>query len=156
MKSLSEYLSGMMRFADTQILRIFAEDEVAKRVDELSAEIHNYDSSPTKIVRDVYGSIDTKATAVLQHVSVMIAISGVLYSSASALFVRVVFAIEMLLYVALALVCLRLLMSQHFSSTFDERQDAVARQAVFDITAKFTFLVSIALIVMVVVEIFVK
>ncbi|MFZ3310303.1 MAG: hypothetical protein WA280_13145, partial [Xanthobacteraceae bacterium] len=54
--------------------------------------------------------------------------------------------IETLVYVILALFCLRLFMMQHHSGQFSDTQNVVAREAMLDVVAKFTFLISIFLV----------
>jgi hypothetical protein len=151
------FLSEMIRAVDGLILRIFLSDsDLSERNEEFIHETGDYDSNKSTIVRDTYGTIDVKATAVLQHVSIMIAVSGLLYSQAASKFFRFGFSGEMLLYVILALFCLRLLMVQHVSPSYSDAQNVVAKEAVLDLTAKLTFMISVALVLTVVAEVVVK
>ncbi len=83
----------------------------------------------------------------------MIAVSGVLYTQASKPLFQYLFIAEMLLYVILALFCLRLLMAQHVSSAYDDVQNVAAKEAFVDLTAKLTFLISVGLVLTVIFEV---
>jgi hypothetical protein len=131
-------------------------EELQKRDKEFRSEVTLYNNLNTKAVYEAYDSIDTKATAVLQHVSIMIAVSGVLYSQAASKIFQMLFIGEMLLYIVLALFCLRLLMPQHVSPSYSETQNVVAKESVLDLTAKLTFLISVALILTVIAEVAAK
>jgi hypothetical protein len=149
-------LDWMISTFDAGVLRAFGKEELQKRDKEFRAETLLYSNAQNRSVNEAYDSIDTKATAVLQHVSIMIAVSGVLYSQAVSSVFGVIFVGEMLLYIILALLCLRLLMAQHFSGKFSDTQNVVAKEALFDLTAKLTYLISIVLILTVAVEVLVK
>jgi hypothetical protein len=146
------FLSEMISKFDALTLRFIPDNRLQRREAEFSKETSIYDNNFSRAIHDAYGSIDTKATAVLQHVSIMIAVTGILYSQASAAIFKWLFGAKTLLYVVLALFCLRLLMAQHHSPIFGEAMNVAAKEATLDLTAKLTFLVSIVLIITVVVE----
>ena len=151
------FLSEIIRKFDVLILRVFLSgDDLRARDKEFNDEVGHYDNNLNTMIHDAHDSIDTKTTAVLQHVSIMIAVSGVLYSQAASSLFRYIFIAETLLYVVLTLFCLRLLMAQTHSSNFSDTQNATAKEAVLDLTAKFTFLISVALILTVMAELVIK
>ncbi len=147
MKSVSTLIGKI----DSLLLRPFSDDELNQRYAEFTNEISRRDDAHEKMAREEYDSIDTKAAAVLQHVSIMIAVSSLLLSQASKCF-KWIFGIEAILYVILALCCLRALTSQHLSGNFNNFQDVTAKQALLDLTTKLTFLLSVVLIITVVIE----
>lgn len=150
------FLDGMISKFDALTLRFISDAGVKQRETEVSSEVSSYDSSFSKFIRDAYASVDTKATAVLQHVSIMIAVTGILYSQATGPVFRLLFGAETLLYVVLALFCLRLLMAQSHSKQFGETKNVAAKEAALELTAKLTFLVTILLIVTVIVELVIR
>jgi hypothetical protein len=150
-----KFLDEVISQFDRQVLRFLTSDELQQRKQEFEDEVGRYDSNLNKMINDAYDAVDTKATAVLQHVSIMIAVTGVLFSQAGVRF-RWLFGTEMLLYVVLALFCLRLLMAQHHSGQFSDIQNAAAKEAILDLTAKLTFIISVALIITVLAELVVK
>jgi hypothetical protein len=150
------FLNRMISGFDALILRLTPDGELKNREKESSSEVHSYDSSLSKFIRDAYASVDIKATAVLQHVSIMIAVTGILYSQANGPVFKWLFGAETLLYVVLALFCLRLLMAQHHAPNFGETTNVAAKEATLELTAKFTFLISILLIITVLVELVVR
>lgn len=109
-----------------------------------------------RAIYNAYDSIDTKATAILQHVSIMIAVTGILYSWTEVSFFKTLFGLETLSYVLLAILCLRLFMEQSHSDQFSDTENVVAREALLDLVAKLTFLVSLFLIGTVIVELVVR
>jgi hypothetical protein len=109
-----------------------------------------HDQTP-RAVYDAYDSIDSKAAAILQHVSIMIAVSSILFVEASQRFLKNIFVCELLLYICLALSCLRLLMNQDVFR--DQNKNVVAKEDVLDLTAKVTFLLSIVLVITVIAEV---
>ncbi|RTM06371.1 MAG: hypothetical protein EKK33_32745 [Bradyrhizobiaceae bacterium] len=150
-----KYLDAMISRFDALTLRFSSDQDLKQREEEFRNEIPLYANAANRLVNEAYDSVDTKATAILQHVSIMIAVSGLLYSQAAS-FLRFFFVGEMLLYIILALYCLRLLMMQHVSPAYSDVQNAVCKEAVLDLTAKLTFLVSVALVLTVVAEVLVK
>jgi hypothetical protein len=144
MKALDEMIS---RF-DSLTLRLVSSRELREREEEFRTET----PVASKAIYEAYDSVDTKTTAVLQHVSIMIAVTGILYSQTGSLLFKWFFGLETLCYVLLALLCLRLLMSQHHSPTFPDTMNVAAKEATLDLTAKLTFLVSVFLIGTVVLE----
>jgi hypothetical protein len=148
-------LDAMISNFDSLTLRSSTEDDLQKRDKEFRDEISVYGNAVIRAVNEAQDSIDAKATARLQHVSIMIAVSGLLYSQAVS-FLRFFFAGEMLLYIILALYCLRLLMAQQLSPAHSDTQNVVAKEAMLDLTAKITFLISVALVLTVVAEVVVK
>ncbi|MGB9114268.1 hypothetical protein [Bradyrhizobium sp.] len=150
-----KFLDQMISRFDALTLRTSSDADLQKRDKEFRDEAPLYANMLNRSVYEAHDSIDTKATAILQHVSIMIAVSGVLYSQAAS-FLRFFFVSEMLLYIILALYCLRLLMAQQMSSSYSDTQNVVAKEAVLDLTAKFTFLISVALVLTVVAEVILK
>ena len=150
-----KFLDLMISKFDALTLRSSSDEDLQKRDKEFRDEIPLYANTVNRSVNEAYDSIDTKATAILQHVSIMIAVSGVLYSQAAS-FLRFFFVSEMLLYIILTLSCLRLLMMQHLSPSYSGTQNVVAKEAVLDLTAKLTFLISVALVLTIVAEVVVK
>ena len=150
-----KFLDAVIVQFDQLVLQYLASDELQQRKQEFEEEIGRYDTNQNKMVNDAYDAVDTKATAVLQHVSIMIAVTGVLFSQAGVWF-KWLFGTEMLLYVVLALFCLRLLMVQHHSGQFSDIQNAAAKEAILDLTAKLTFVISVVLIITVLAELVVK
>ena len=150
-----KFLDKMIAGFDALTLLFIKHEELKEREAKLPTVIHSYDSSPSKLVRDSYASVDTKATAVLQHVSIMIAVTGILYSQATRSVFKLLFGAETLLYVVLALFCLRLLMAQ-FQSTTSETINVSAKEATLELTAKLTFLISVVLIVTVLIELVIR
>jgi hypothetical protein len=150
------FLNKMISTFDTLTLRLISENELIRREAESTSEIHSYDNAPNKFIRGAYASVDTKATAVLQHVSIMIAVTGILYSQANGPVFKLLFGAETLLYVVLALFCLRLLMAQHHSPRFGESKNVAAKEATLELTAKLTFLISVLLIITVLVELVIR
>ncbi len=147
-------LTKMIHCIDALFLRFFFTKSLQEQsYQEFNREASLYDSNLNTLVRDTHASVDTKATAVLQHVSIMIAVSGLLYTQATNAILKGIFIAEMLLYVILTLFCLRLLMVQSPSPNFSEISDAAAKQLLLDMTAKLTFVISIALSVTVLVEV---
>jgi hypothetical protein len=146
-------LSDMISVFDRAAIWSQSDNDLIGRETEFRNDIARYTDNGRKSINEAYDSIDTKATAILQHVSIMIAVSGVLYSTATPKFLQVIFVCEMLLYVGLALCCLRLFMTQHMSPTRSETFNVVAKEAFLDLTAKITFLVSIALVLTVIAEV---
>ena len=149
-------LNEMISKFDALTLRLMLDGELKQREAEFGSEVSSYDSSFAKFIRDSYASVDTKATAVLQHVSIMIAVTGILYSQANGPVFKGLFGLETLLYVVLALFCLRLLMVQHHSKVFGETKNVAAKEATLELTAKLTFLISVLLIITVLVELVVR
>ena len=86
----------------------------------------------------------------------MIAVTGALYSWTSVAFLKLLFGVETLLYVLLAVFCLRLFMAQDHSVSLSDTQNVVMREALLDLTAKLTFFVSIILIGTVLIELALK
>jgi hypothetical protein len=103
-------------------------------------------------VNGAHDAIDAKSAAILTHVSVMIAVSGILGTQSASSVIALLFVVEMLLYVVLALFCLRLLMMQDILPNESNTFNAVAKETVLELTAKLTFLISIGLVLTVVVE----
>jgi hypothetical protein len=151
-----KFLDAMISKFDALTLRSSTDEDLQQREKEFREEAGLYGNAVNMSVNEAYDSIDAKATAILQHVSIMIAVSGLLYSQAASVFFRFSFIGEMLLYVVLALFCLRLLMAQHMSPSYSDTKNVVAKEAVLDLTAKFTFLISVALILTVVTEVAAK
>ena len=143
-------LDSMISMFDSVVLLKTTEDHLNKRLEEF-----NKDKTASKIY-EAYDSIDVKATAILQHVSIMIAVTSVLFTQTDHTILKVAFVCELLFYIFLALACLRLLMAQHMSPKFHETKDVVAKEATLDLTAKLTFLVSIGLILTVIAEVAMK
>ena len=141
-----KFLDDIISKFDALVLRSLSATELRERDEEFRKDANNYGDALTRSVYEAYDSIDTKATAILQHVSIMIAVTGILYSQTTGTFFKSLFGIETLLYVILALFCLRLFMMQHHSGQFSDTQNVAAREAILDIVAKFTFLVSIVLV----------
>jgi hypothetical protein len=131
---------------DALILRSVSDAEIKERDAEFNQEIHLYANARNRSIYDAYDSIDTKATAILQHVSIMIAVTSLLYSQASTPFFHWLFGIETLVYVVLALSCLRLFMMQHHAPQRSATENVVVREALLDVVAKLTFLVTIFLV----------
>jgi hypothetical protein len=150
-----KFLDSMISTFDALTLRSATDEDLQTREKEFREEILLYSNTVNRSVNEAHDSIDTKATAILQHVSIMIAVSGVLYSQAAS-FLRFFFVSEMLLYIILTLYCLRLLMAQYMSPSYSDTQNVVAKEAVLDLTAKLTFLISVALVLTVVAEVVVK
>ncbi len=151
-----KFLAAMISKFDALTLRSSTDEDLRQREKEFMAEALLYNNTVNRSVNEAYDSIDAKATAILQHVSIMIAVSGLLYTQATSSVFRFFFMGEMLLYVVLALFCLRLLMAQHMSPSYSETKNVVAKEAVLDLTAKFTFLISVALVFTVVAEVVAK
>ena len=76
----------------------------------------------------------------------MIAIASLLFSQ-SAKPLKWIFGFEAILYVLIALCCLRLFMAQELSGTLNDTQGLVAKEALFDRIAKITFIVTIAMVI---------
>ena len=150
-----KFLDWLISFIDGITLRISAE-QLNERSKKTQLLVGGYDSGPARFVRDSFASIDAKATAVLQHVSIMIAVSGILYTQATGKFFGFLFALEMLIYVVLAVFCLRLLMTKYVPGATSEIDDTLAKDAVFDAVAKLTYFLSLVLVVTVVLELVVK
>jgi hypothetical protein len=151
-----KFLDAMISTFDTLTRRSSTEEDFRQREKEFRDETSLYGNAVTRSVNEAYDSIDTKSTAILQHVSIMIAVSGVLYTQATKSLFQYLFIGEMLLYVLLALFCLRLLMTQHISSSYDDVQNVVAKESFLDLTAKLTFLISVALVITVIAEVTAK
>jgi hypothetical protein len=151
-----KFLDAMISTFDTLTRRSSTEEDFRQREKEFRDETSLYGNAVTRSVNEAYDSIDTKSTAILQHVSIMIAVSGVLYTQATKSLFQYLFIGEMLLYVLLALFCLRLLMTQHISSSYDDVQNVVAKESFLDHTAKLTFLISVALVITVIAEVTAK
>jgi hypothetical protein len=149
MSLLDKMISGF----DFVALRLQSDSALDNRETEFKRDIAHYNDIGLKSINEAYDSVDTKATAILQHVSIMIAVSGLLYSTAKNVCLQRIFVAEMLLYVGLALCCLRLFMTQHMAPTKAVTFNVVAKEAFLDLTAKATFLVSIALVFTVVAEV---
>jgi hypothetical protein len=150
-----KFLDLMIARFDALTLQSSSDVDLQKRDKEFREEVPLYANMLNRSVNEAHDSIDAKATAILQHVSIMIAVSEVLYSQAAS-FLRYFFVSEMLLYIILTLCCLRLLMAQHISSSYSDTMNVVAKEVVLDLTAKFTFLISVALVLSVVAEVFLK
>ena len=150
-----KFLDAMISKFDALTLWSSTDQNLRQREKEFNEEAQLYGNAVTRSVNEAYDSIDAKATAILQHVSIVIAVSGFLYAQASSFF-RFFFIGEMLLYVVLALFCLRLLIAQQMSSSFSDPRNVVAKEAVLDLTAKFTFLISVTLVLTVVAEVAIK
>jgi hypothetical protein len=131
-------------------------ENLRQRAKEFRAEAQIHGNALTRSVNEAYDSIDVKSTAILQHVSIMIAVSGVLYTQAGRSLFQYLFIGEMLLYVVLALFCLRLLMTQYISPSYDDVQNVAAKESFLDLTAKLTFLISVALVLTVIAEVAAK
>jgi hypothetical protein len=149
-------LDAMISKFDALTLRPSTAKDLRQREKEFRDEASLYGNAVTRAVYEAYDSIDAKATAILQHVSIMIAVSGVLYSQAASSLFRFLFIGEMLIYIVLALFCLRRLMAQHMSPSYSDTLNVVAKEAVLDLTAKLTFLISVALILTVIGEVVAK
>jgi hypothetical protein len=142
----------MISIFDRLVACLFSKNEVRQRREEFIQDSSSYDSNPNRKVESAYGAIDTKATAILQHVSIMIAVSGLLFSNTGGFF-KWAFGIETVLYVVLTLFCLRLFMPQyHNVNSSSVEEDVVAKEAILDIAAKFTFLISAILIILVLIK----
>jgi len=148
-------LNSMISTFDVLTLRSSTDQDLQAKEKEFAEEISLLGNKVNQSANEANDSIDTKATAILQHVSIMIAVSGLLYSLAAS-FLRFLFVSEMLLYIILALCCLRLLMTQYMSPSYSKTRNVVAKEALLDLTAKLTFLISVALVLTVVAEAVVK
>ncbi len=146
-------LTALISLTDRLLLCAIAAKDLTDREHEINREANAHDTKIAKLIYEALDSIDTKATAVLQHVSIMIAVSGALYAKADSKFFQIIFVSEMLVYVLMALLCLRLLMTQHVSTDFNPSKDTVAKEAIMDLTSKLTFAVTLALAVSVVAEV---
>jgi hypothetical protein len=146
-------LAALISLFDRLLLCAITAKDLDDREHELKRESNTHDTKIAKLIYDALDSIDTKATAVLQHVSIMIAVSGALYTKADSKAFQIIFISEMLVYVLMALLCLRLLMTQCVSSDFEASKDAVAKEAIMDLTSKLTFVVTLALVVSVIAEV---
>lgn len=142
MKLFDSLIAALDRF----LMRFISSEEIDKRDRELTREVGVYDQNRTKIVYEGHDSVDTKSTAILQHVSIMIAIASLLFSQ-SAKPLKWIFGFEAILYVLIALCCLRLFMAQELSGTLNDTQGLVAKEALFDRIAKITFIVTIAMVI---------
>jgi len=148
------FLDKMISGFDRLILSVFSKDSLRKRDEEFKYEDP---SSPlTKAIYEAADSVDTKATAVLQHLSIMIAVTALLLSQVGAGFFMWLFAIEALLYIALALCCLRLFMDQTLSTSFSSTQNVTTKEAILEFTAKATFFVSVILVFSVLIKLVAK
>jgi hypothetical protein len=145
-----KFLDKTITWFDGAALCLISKEDMEKR----DQDFRNQDSSSPlgKAVYEAYDSVDTKATAILQHVSIMIAVTGALYSWTSTAFLKLLFGIETLLYVSLAVCCLRLFMAQDHSASLSDTKNVVVRETLLDLTAKLTFFVSIILIGTVLIE----
>jgi hypothetical protein len=141
---------------DKLILFFVRDEERKKRAKLLEADAMDYNSVQKKILYDAYDAIDTKAAAVLQHVSIMTAVAGVLFSQTDAGFFRWVLGIETLVYLILALSCLRLLMTDQYYEKELSVESVARQEGILEFTAKITFLVSVVLIVTVFAKLVVK
>jgi H+/Cl- antiporter ClcA len=146
----------MISTFDALTRRSSTAEDLRQRAKEFRDEAQLRGNAITRSVNEAYDSIDVKSTAILQHVSIMIAVSGVLYTRAARSLFKYLFIGEMLLYVVLALFCLRLLMTQHISSSYDDVQNVAAKESFVDLTAKLTFLISVALVLTVIAEVTAK
>ena len=150
-------LDWLISLADNLFRLLIANGRLPERERSLNQQAQIYGNSVTMAVRDSYASVDAKSAAILQHVSIMIAVSGLLYSQASiAPTFAKIFLGEMLVYIFLALFCLRLLMGKNLYQTNSETLNVVAKDALVDVTAQLTFLVTIILVTTVIVETFTK
>ena len=111
---------------------------------DLNKDFKEYGSPNTEFVYQAFDSIDTKTTAVLQHVSIMIAVSGVLFTQSTGA-IRIIFGLEMIVYIFLTLFLLRFLMRQH-SFSEDDLWEVARREMLLDLTTQTTFLTSLCLI----------
>lgn len=141
-----KFLDDMISKFDALMMRSVSSAELTQRDKEFRVEATQYGNAINRSIYDAYESIDTKATAILQHVSIMIAVTGILYSQTTPSLFKWLFGIETLIYVVLALFCLRLFMMQHHSHQLSDTQNVVAREVFLDVVAKFTFLVSVFLV----------
>ncbi len=120
---------------------------ISALIDEkkLAGARRDFENEPeTPLNRAVYetlATVDTKATAVLTHVSVMLAAAGVLYSQTTG-FLRYMFGAELVAYVVMTLCCLRLIMIPYLDEE-PTSNEAVRREAILDGTARFTFFISV-------------
>jgi hypothetical protein len=149
-------LDEMVSRFDSIVLRSVSDEELQNRDKEFVRDAGLYSNTMNRSIYEAYDSIDTKATAILQHVSIMIVATGFLYSLTSVTFLKILFGAETLLYVVLALFCLRLFMHQNHSKDLSETMNVVARESILDLTAKLTFLISLFLIGTVALELVIR
>ncbi len=107
------------------------------------------DSNPARVISSSLTTTDARSTAILQHVSIMIAVCGLLYSqSDKGSCFRFVFAVELFCYVLLTLFCLRLLLDRSGNDREnrpDLQKEALWKEKVQYITGQLTFLITVAL-----------
>jgi len=149
-------LDVMISKFDDLTLRAIHSSDLQNRENEFNSEAQLLGNATNRLANQTRNSVDTKATAVLQHVSIMIAISGLLYTQSTPTPIKLLFVTEMLLYVALALCCLRLLMTQSMLPSSSDGRNVVAKEAFFDLTAKFTYFISIILVLTIIAEVIFK
>jgi hypothetical protein len=138
--------------ASDGLFRRLVSHEIPKRTKDLSDEVRSYDSPATRQIYEAYDAIDTKAAAILQHVSIMTAVAGVLFQTTESALFKLIFGFETSLYIILALFCLRLLMVHHLGPHLSDQSDVAAKEALLALTSKFTFLISVILVVVVIAE----
>ena len=82
-----KFLDAMISRFDALTLRSSTKEDLSEREKEFREEATLHGNAVNMTINEAYDSIDAKATAILQHVSIMIAVSGILYSSIGLAFI---------------------------------------------------------------------
>ena len=138
-----KFLDGMISKPDAAVMRTITESEIKQREFRNEASLHN--NLVNRAILEAYDSIDTKATAILRPVPIMIAATGILYSSTHGVF-KIRFGFETLFYVLVTMFCLRLFMTRHHATPCSDTENVVMRKAILDLVSKLTFLISVILV----------
>lgn len=107
------------------------------------------DNEPARVLSESLNATDSRATAVLQHLSIMVALCGILYSQPdSGSTIKFVFVTELFMYLLLTLCCLRLLVDRSTYVIFEGRdleKEALWKEKILYLTVQCTFVTTIAL-----------
>jgi hypothetical protein len=148
------WINGVLSWFDRAISLIVGSSIDTVDLTELKNREGAADSNPARVLSSSLNSTDVRSTAILQHVSIMIAVCGLLYSqSENGSCFRFVFAIELLCYVLLTLFCLRLLLDRSGNDQQerpDLQKEALWKEKVQYRTGQLTFLVTVALAITVI------
>ncbi len=140
-----KFLDGMISKPDAAVMRTIPESEIKQRDSEFRNEASLHNNLVNRAIYEAYDSIDTKATAILRPVPIMIAATGILYSSTHGVF-KIRFGFETLFYVLLTMFCLGLFMTRHHATPCSDTENVVMRKAILDLISKLTFLISVILV----------
>jgi hypothetical protein len=114
-----------------------------------------------EMIDEATGDLDAKASALLNHISIMIAITTFLFSRMQGIF-GVLIGIEFIVYLALAILCLRVV---RYTWTFSNRltgqetnemfytEELYKRGEIYNFTSRATIVATLSMIVIIVLDI---